>query len=192
MIRLAIDFSSVDSYLALAPSIELAERVGADIALVPFRSPPAPPIAQSENESVATRHRRVRQQYRWLNAQRYAAARGVELASADLTVDTVVALVGLSLANRHGRGHSFASLAFAKFWTLQVTRFGEDEVTDLLREAGVTDVDLDSALPDYESQQMELSEREVYDVPTYLVNDEMYIGRQHLPLIEHRIRTGGV
>lgn len=192
MIRLAIDFSSIESYLALAPSVELAERMGVNISLVPFRSPPAPPITRSESESVATRHRRVRQEYRWMSAQRYASARGIELARADVTVDTVVALVGLTLANRHGRGHSFASLAFAKFWTLQVTRFGEDDVTELLKEAGVRDVDLDSALPEYESLQMEMSEREVYDVPTYLVNEEMYIGRQHLPLIEHRIRTGGM
>lgn len=184
MILLALDFTSVSSYLALNPAVAIAEEIGVELQLQPFRVPQSPPPARVRNESDSERHQRIRAEYRAVDVQRYAEVQGIRLERAPYGIDPTLAHAALLEANENGVGVEFALRVFEGFWDGTLNIENSDEIRDLLRGFDLefkTPLDnLDEKLARVRSA---LEEQEVYSVPTFLVKGERYIGRQHLPMI---------
>lgn len=184
MIEFAFDFASSASLLALKPTLALADELGVDIAFHPFptdapRGAPPP----SATESVAERHARVRAEYHAKDFARYAKAQGLEVNRTPAGADTKLASIACLQARRQGVASAFVEHVFRDFWADRLDIESRDAVAEVLAEVGGGTFDADSLEAEYDAERKALAERGVHAVPAYLVADQLFIGRQHLPMI---------
>lgn len=184
MILLALDFTSASSYLALGPAVAIAEEIGVELRLQPFRVPQVPTPTKVQKESVAERHQRIRAEYRSADLERYAEVQGIRLEIAPYGIDPTFAHGALLVANEHGVGIEFARRVFRGLWEGTLDIESSNEIRKVLQ--GL-DVEFNHSMDLLQAQLDEirstLEEQEIYSVPTFLVKGERFIGRQHFPMI---------
>ena len=193
MIVLALDFTSTQSLLALGPATLVARETGVELQLLPFEVQPNPVPAQSEPESVAERHFRLRSEYKRSDEDRYAKLQGFTHLVRPTGVDPRLAHLSLLIANDFGVGTEFAHHVFRGLWSGQLRIEDERVVLKTLGDVGVTDPpNLAGSVERLEAIRQDLVNQEVDTVPTFLVNGERFVGREHLPMIRWMLQGGEV
>ena len=184
-IQAAFDFASAASLLAFKPACALADELGVAIDWLPFpmrRAMPAPDSAGAQ-ESAANRHLRVRAEYVARDAARYARAQGIEIARAADGVDSTLACAGCLWANRRGVGRAYVERVLFPFWADEFDLEDEAAIAGALAGVGADGFDAKRELAALPERKAALEERGVFNVPAFLVADQLFIGRQHLPMI---------
>jgi 2-hydroxychromene-2-carboxylate isomerase len=191
-LSIAIDFKSPSAYLAFGPITALAEQRGINIDWQPFVVSSA---KDHSIDSVSTgrgaQHRRVRAEYIERDIIRYAADRGLTIRGLHRQTDSTLAAIGL-LWTRHaapGLADGYVQRVFERYWREDLDIENDCAVRVLLEDLGVPAADFPAyargeGRAELERLQSELVNAGVFDVPTYLLNGEIYVGRQHLPLIQ--------
>lgn len=184
MIGFAFDYTNVASLLAFDPTCALADELGVEIQWLPFPSgvrSPSKPLGGEE--SVSERHTRVRAEYFARDTARYAAWRGIELNRDADGVDSSLACAGGLWATRHGVARDYNRHVLTEFWA------GRLDIEDPEALAAVLDR---QDAPGFESfdfvgplaeHRAAVAARGAFNVPAYLVEDEIFVGRAHLPMI---------
>lgn len=183
MIEVAFDFTSVASLLAYKPTQALANELGVEVAWLPFPTPDRPAPKHRAKETVGERHARVRAEYVAQDAARYARVQGVALARDAAGVDGTVASAGCLWANRHGVGGGYVERVLYPFWANALDIEDGERIRAVLDELGAPGFDAASLGEELREQAAALAARGVFSVPTYLVADQLFIGRAHLPMI---------
>ena len=189
MIELVLDFASVSAYLALNPAKHLADDLGVELKLTPLRSASevSPVAAPSVSADVGERHRWIRAEYSRRDALRYAEVQGLNIAIDGREHDSALALRGLLAANAEGKGFDFASTVFQQFWAGELQIDSDAAIASLLEELGIDDFEASDPRWDLDLVKEEMDRREIYSVPTFWVDGECYLGRQHLPMIRWQL-----
>ena len=136
-----------------------------------------------------SRHRRIRAEYIDRDVLRYGADRGLELRGLHRETDSTVAAVGLLWAKRQGLSlaRGYVERVFERYWREALNLEDERAIAALLAEigaaAGFEAFVKGEGRAELARLQWELREMGVFEVPSYIVNGEVYLGRQHLPLI---------
>lgn len=187
--ELVFDFTSAASLLAFKPACALADELGIAIDWLPFAAParaaPQRPRA-GEEEAAGERHLRVRAEYVARDTARYARVQGLELRRDAEGVDAALARAGCLWANRHGVGREYVERVLLQFWAARLDIEDRPAIAAALAESGAPAFDDDAvavAATALAAQQTALQERGIFNVPTFLVADQVFIGRQHLPMI---------
>ena len=183
MIEVAFDFASVASLLAFKPTQALARELGEGVAWRPFPMSSRPMPRRREAESVGERHARVRAEYVASDAARYARAQGVALARDAAGADATVASAGCLWANRHGVGGAYVERVLYPFWANRLDIEDEGRIVAVLEELGAPGFKAAALAAELRDQMAALRSRGVFAAPTYLVADQLFIGRAHLPMI---------
>ena len=183
MIELAFDFTSVASLLAVKPTRQLAAELGVPVSWLPFPTPSRPATPQRDGETVGERHARVRAEYVAQDAARYARAQGVALARDAAGVDGTAANTGCLWANRHGVGEGYVERVMYPFWANELDIEDAGRIAAILAELGAPGFDAPALGHELERHTVALAERGVFSAPTYLVAEQLFIGRAHLPMI---------
>ncbi|MEM9841001.1 MAG: DsbA family protein [Pseudomonadota bacterium] len=183
MLTVYIDFKSADAYLAMAPTLALARRTSIDLDWKPFRviEREVPPLRS--RETIGESHRRVRAQSQRDLAIKYAAHQGIDLRFPPATGSTDLALAVLGAIEVDPL--PFILAAFEAYWVSHadlddpriVSRLMTDSQTQL-------SCDLDAARGRFDLAQAEAEETGIVGVPAYLIQEQIFVGRQHLPWIE--------
>jgi len=170
------------SLLAFKPTYTLADELGIDVELLPFPTEVREAPPNGGDDTVGARHARVRAAYVAADTARYARWQGVELNRDAAGVDSSVACAGCLWAGRVGAAHKYAARVLAEFWAgrLELDRAPLAAVLDDLGAPGFGDYDYVS---DLEKHKADVASRGVYNVPTYVVDGQHFVGRQHLPMI---------
>jgi 2-hydroxychromene-2-carboxylate isomerase len=194
-LRVGIDFQQPQSYLAKAPTQLLAATLGITIDWLPMRARPlADPAAEMVGDSRGARHRRFRATYFERDLQRYAEAQGITLGDVRRSADSTLAGLGLLLARRHDAGDAYVDLMFDGYWRDGIDIENESVIREVLERAGAPGTTFAPAglRPEYDAVLADWREAKAVDAPAYLVGDEVFIGRAHLPMIEwlYRGRAG--
>ena len=184
-IDLAFDFTSTASLLAFKPTCALADELGIDVRWLPFPTETRTVPVKHPDETVAERHARVRAEYAAQDFARYAKVQGWTVAREASGVSSALASMVCLAANRGGaeRARAYVERVFREFWTGRLDIESERALAGVVAEL---DIDLGdtSTLPDeFKEHRTALTERGVFAVPTYLVADQLFTGRQHLPMI---------
>ena len=189
MIELVLDFVSINSYLALNPVKRLADELGVALKLTPLRTTSELQAlsAPSAGDDIGERHRWIRAEYARGDALRYAAVQGLNVAIDGRDQDSTTALRGLMAANAAGRGFDYASTVFRNFWSGELQIDSNDAIANLLEELGIAGFDALDPRWDLEPTREEMDGREIHSVPTFWVDGERYLGRQHLPMIRWQL-----
>jgi len=193
-LTLAIDFSSPRAYLALGPTCALAEQLGIEIDWQPFLiESRLAPWAPTRAEDRGVRHRAIRAAYVERDLARYLADRGMvrDLAKQANSRLAAITLLWLRRASKQ-LVSDYVQKVFEGYWRGELDIEDESALGRLLQKIG-------APLPGYETfvrgeglaeldrVRNELLNAGVFDVPAYVIAGEVFVGREHLPLIRNRL-----
>lgn len=187
MLTVYVDFKSPASYLALGPTLALIERRSVNTVWRPFQTTERDIPQIRDAEDVGQTHRRVRAEAERKTHERYAVLQSLDLKFRSPPENTDLALGALALID--GSPAAFIRCAFESYWTGSDDLNTLDGLRDLLDRSGdqineLSEHKLRNAL---QISQLEAEDRGVVDAPAYLIKDQIFVGRQHMPWIEDLI-----
>jgi 2-hydroxychromene-2-carboxylate isomerase len=195
-LTVAFDFRSPNSYLAIAPTCAMTQRLGVPVGWRAVRLPVLKrPVAAGPDDDRGSRHRSYRAEYLAHDLGRYASH---PLPDLYRDFDGLPAAMGLVWveAEAPGKLDAFVVGVFERYWRDGKEIDSIDAVGAVLRQVGVDASDFAAFAAGtgpglVEAMEDSLRAAGVIGTPTYLLDGEPYQGRQHLPLIEARLRAGG-
>ena len=183
MLTVYIDFKSPAAYLAISPTLALAKRLDLAIDWKPFRAIEREVPKLGKQETVGESHRRVRAASQRALSVTYAAHQGIDLrvppqpGSTDLALGVLLGIEGDPLPFIRG--------ALNAYWEAHADLDDMAVVHALLVESGVTYTgSLADARSVLEAAQMQAEEAGIVGVPGYVIEEQLFVGREHLPWIE--------
>lgn len=194
MIRIYIDFKSPGAYLALQPTLALLERHQPDSQWLAFSGSTfnlADNVPQHiDNEDKGSRHRRVRALARRDTHLLYAAQQGLTMHFQQPAHQCDLALAVLCATN--GANLDYIKASFAAYWQAGLDLNQAAVVGELMTRSGL-DADLLAQLQTEEllaTAQSRAAQDGVVDAPAYVIAEQLFIGREHLPWVEELILAG--
>lgn len=183
MLTVYLDFKSPGAYLSIAPTLALIERTGIGIVWKPFQTVERDVPKLGKEETVGESHRRVRAASQRALAVKYASHQGIDLRFPNHPGETSMAL-GV-LAEIHGDPLPFIRGAFNAYWEVHANLNDLAVVHALLQESGVDyRGSLSTAHDALERAQAQAEEAGIVGAPAYVIEDQIFVGREHLPWIE--------
>jgi 2-hydroxychromene-2-carboxylate isomerase len=201
-LTVVLDIRYPQAYLALHPASELARSLGVDVDWLPL--PVAtlkPPSTAAADDGRGVRHRRHRARLIASEIGTYSDIQGLVLRDYYRDGDAEALNLGwLWIREKHPQQlEAYLSEAFRAYWAVELDPADEARVASLVESFGGEGKAFLSWLaaegPAVSRAFIdELHERGVFGVPSYLVDDEVFLGRQHLPMIRWILegRTGQV
>jgi 2-hydroxychromene-2-carboxylate isomerase len=193
-LTLAIDFASPRAYLAVGPTRAMAEQLGIEIDWQPFLVELRPaPMAPSRGEDRGTRHRAIRAAYVERDLARYLADRGI-VRDLGKQANSRLAAITLLWLKREAQQlvGNYIQQVFEGYWRGELDIEDESALRGMLQKIGAPLSGFETfvredGLPALDRVRSELMNAGVIDVPAYVIADEVFIGREHLPLIRNRL-----
>ena len=194
-LTVVIDFKSSYAYLAVAPVCALADELGIELDWQPLILGAATAMEPAQGGSDrGSRHRRMRTEYLKRDMARYAAARGLDMRGFEQGRDSTLASLGLLWTKRVAPqlASAFVERIFADYGRGALDLADEKAIRAVLTEVGASVSGFEAfakneGRAELERVQSQLREAGVFDVPTYVLDGERYLGRQHLPLLRVRL-----
>ena len=185
--HLYIDFKCPAAYLALKPTLALSEELGVPINWHGIRSYQRALMQEMPNEDVGERHRRVRALARQKTHLLYSQVQDLPMQFRNPPTNTDMALAALSLLNESGSDPlPFITAAFNTYWT------GDADLNDAVVVAGLPSAPTlendDDARTHFEAALEQAEENGIFTTPTYVVNEQIFVGREHLPWIRELLQ----
>jgi len=185
VIAFAFDYTSTASLLAFKPTCALADELDVPVEWlpVPGNGRPARVGAKTGDESVAERHSRVRAAYVAMDVARYARWQGIEINRDAAGVDSSLACAGGLWADRHGVARAYHEHVLTEFWAGRLDIEDGTTLTSVLDGLGAPGFDDQNFEAPLAAHKVSLEDRGVHTLPTYLVEEQVFVGRAHLPMI---------
>ncbi len=183
MIGFAFDYTSAAALLAFRPTCALADELGVAIDWLPFPTEATAARPYRDDETVGERHARVRSEYIARDVRRYAKMQGIKVMRDATGVDSTLACGGCLWAGRYRLAGAYTRQVLFDFWGDQLDIEDPDAINTLLAKLGAPgffDFNFGAELATHRAA---MEARGVFTVPTYLVAEQLFIGREHLPMI---------
>jgi 2-hydroxychromene-2-carboxylate isomerase len=190
-----IDLKSPYAYIAIDPTRAMARAAGVAIDWRPFTLdiPSYLGSARLDNKGAVASSQRTRQQwgdvrYAYMDVRRYANLTGKTVRGTVKIWDSSLAGISMLWAKHHQRLDPYIDEVYPRFWRRELDIEDIDVLESVLRDAAVpTEGFRVFARGPGRAEHDELNTAAfgagVFGVPTYLVGDEMWFGRQHLPRV---------
>ena len=186
-VRVAIDFKHPAAYLAVAPARALEARLGRPFEWLPLDVPALIEHPKSANEDRGARHRRIRNEYLVNDLRRYAESRGLSLGDPYRRIDTTAASLGLLWLRRRPPvlASEYVTRVFDRIWAANAPAELPFVEQSLGAEASGFRAYADSDGPkELAAVREELLSHGAWNVPAFYVAGDVFLGRQHLPMVE--------
>jgi 2-hydroxychromene-2-carboxylate isomerase len=196
-----IDYKSPYAYLAKDPTYELARDFPVRLDWLPYVLD-IPSFLGSAKLDAGGRvveenrnpHQWRRVKYSYMDCRRQARRRGLVIRGTQKIWDSTLAGAGLLYAKRHGEPvlRRYNDLIFDRFWKRELDIEDPAVVAGVLTEAGANIVGVPAWLVDEGRREVERLSREaeeigVFGVPSFIVDGELFWGREHLPDIREML-----
>lgn len=194
-----IDLKSPYAYLAIDPTRAMAKALGIEIDWRPFTLDIPSYLGSAKldkggrkvekSERTPTQWSGVK--YAYGDARRYANLTGKTVRGTIKIWDSSGAGIAMLFAKRQGRDalDRFLDHAYPIFWRRELDIDDRSALEAALEAVGVPSAGFAAFLEgegraEHDALNEAAFEGGVYGVPTYLADDEMWFGREHLPRIE--------
>lgn len=190
-LTVALDIRHPFAYLALGPTIALRRETAVEIDWLPVRTQTLrPPSRSGPDDDRGFRHRRHRAEMIAREIAVYADVQGLRLESPYRDGPTAPLHSAWLWIRAHAPDllETFLERAFAKYWAVDLDTDSLDEIAMLAGECGLDE----GAIRAWTAGEgtnagdriaAELAEAGVFQTPAYLLGNEVFYGRQHLPMI---------
>ncbi len=203
-LKVYIDYKSPYAFIAKDPTYQLEQEFGVEIDWYPLTLNIGSYLgtAKKDDSGKVTENKRSPRQwlavkYAYRDARRYAELRGLTLKGTQKIWDTSLAHIGLLWAKQQGHDvlKRYTDITYERFWKRELDVEDFDVVTGVLREAGVDTTGFrDYADGDgrtlHDEMQDEILDKGYYGVPTYVIDDAVYFGRENLPRVRWHLAGG--
>lgn len=193
-----IDLKSPYAFIAIEPTRDMARALGVQVDWRPFTLDIPSYLGSArldERGKVAASERTPQQwkgvKYAYRDARRYAGLRDKTLRGTVKIWDSSQAGIAMLWAKRHGDDvfDRFVDDAYARFWRRELDIDDPSVLEATLSRAGAPVAGFREYLSgpgrtEHDALNEEAFAAGVFGVPTYLVGDEMWFGREHLPRVE--------
>jgi len=196
------DYKSPYAYLAKGPTYALARETGATVEWRPYVLDIPSYLGSArldgagnvvEESRNAHQWRRVR--YSYMDARRQARKQGLVIRGTQKIWDSALAAAGMLWAQRQGEAvfRAYHDRVFERFWRRELDIEDAGALDALLRECGADAPGAAAYLLGEGRQhvaaiQAAAEAQGVFGVPSYVVDGELFWGREHLPDIAERLR----
>ena len=185
ILKIYIDFKSPESYLAFHQTRKISFGDNIRIEWRPFLTNSRNiPIAK-EIETKGETHARIREEHRKFINLKYSKNLSIPMRYPDEDIQTNLALA--LTPHLQDKTVQYISLAFDYYWRKN-WNLNDPAIVEMLLAKTQSDKNLlrnSSALIDTLRENTALSkEQGVLSTPTYQINEELFLGREHLPWIE--------
>ena len=192
-----IDLKSPYAYLAIEPTRAMAAGVGVTLDWRPFTLdiPSYLGSARLDESGKATTGERTAEQwtgvrYAYMDARRYANLTGKTVRGTVKIWDSSLAGISMSWAKQQGAPafDRFLDSVYPRFWRRELDIEQIDVLEWVLRDAGLS-IDgfrvfaMGDGRREHDLSNESAFDAGVFGVPTYLVADELWFGREHLPRV---------
>jgi 2-hydroxychromene-2-carboxylate isomerase len=197
MLKVYIDFKSPYAFIAMAPTYALEDEFGIEIDWYPltldigsFLGTAKTNKAGKVVENNRSPHQWLAVKYAYMDARRYANLRSLTLRGPQKIWDSSIAAIAMVWAKQAGRDvlKRYSSMTFDGFWKRELDIEDPSVITALLEEAGANTDEFIVYLEGrgrehHDKLQDEILDLGYFGVPTYVIEDEVYFGREHLPRV---------
>lgn len=188
-IKLYFDYKSPFAYLAKDEAYKLEDEYNVRIEWLPY--------VLDIPEALGDVQTRTQQQWRkirylYMDARRWANKRGVTIKGPQKIFDSSIAAVGMLYAQQHGVFNAYHDRMYERFWTRAIDIEDPHAVASLLKEVGA-DVKGFLAYLDGEGKaklaaiQQQADADEVFGVPLFIVEGEVFWGHDRVPLLREKL-----
>ena len=146
-------------------------------------------------EEARNAHQWRRVRYSYMDCRRQAQRRGLTIRGTQKIWDSTLAAAGMLFALRAGPDifRFYHDMVFERFWQRDLDIESVDALATILAAAGATAADFRAAVGPLQTEVATISRaaeaQGVFGVPTFVIDGELYWGREHLPDIRERLRT---
>lgn len=203
-IDLYIDYKSPYAYLAVEPAWELERDFEVSLNWLPYTLDIPDYLGSAKVDSQGnvlednrSPHQWRRVRYSYMDVRRYANLRGLTVRGTQKIWDSSLAAIGLLHAKDHGDFRRYNDIVYERFWRRDLDIEDPAVIEAVLREAGTYAAGFRS-FADGEGRALhdriraEAEDRGVFGVPTFVLDDEIFWGREHLALIRLRLDEQGL
>lgn len=197
MLEVYIDYKSPYAFIAKDPTYALEQQFGIEIDWYPLTLNIGSYLGTARTNDtgkVIESNRNPMQwlavKYAYMDARRYANLRSLTLRGTQKIWDSSLAAIGMLWAKELGHDvlKSYTDMTYERFWKRELDIEDETVITSLLQEAGAdvtgfTDYLHSQGRESHDQLQDEILDRGYFGVPTYVIDGEMYFGREHLPRV---------
>lgn len=188
-ITLYFDYKSPFAYLAKNEAYKLEDEYNVRIEWLPY--------VLDIPEALGDVQTRTQQQWRkirylYMDARRWANKRGVTIKGPQKIFDSSIAAVGMLYAQQHGVFKAYHDRMYERFWTRAIDIEDPHAVASLLKEVGA-DAEGFLAYLDGEGKaklaavQQQADADEVFGVPLFIVEGEVFWGHDRVPLLREKL-----
>ncbi|MBV1906683.1 MAG: DsbA family protein [Pseudomonadales bacterium] len=189
-VSVCIDFKDPSAYLAWQPTLDLSEALSITFDWLPFVSPVKHSAPELKLNTREARHKLMRYQYRQMDLIRYAGKSILSLSAINRNVDSKLASIGLLWCKQQSSdiAMKYIEETFKACWKSELDISEKAVIRAVLAKAGAA-LDLFDEFCDttgntqLASLQKTLKNQGVFDTPAYLLEGELFVGRQHLPMM---------
>ena len=193
-----IDLKSPYAYLAIEPTRAMAASVGVDIDWRPFTLDIPSYLGSAKldrgGKKVEKSSRTPEQwggvKYSYMDCRRYANLTGKTVRGTVKIWDSSLAGIAMLWAKRQGRAafDRFVDTVYPPFWRRELDIEKLPVLTSVLEAAGCDVAGFESfaagpGRTEHDATNEAAFAAGVFGVPTYLVEDELWFGREHLPRV---------
>jgi len=190
-----IDYKSPYAYLAKDLAYELEGDFGVQVDWLPYvlDIPSFLGSARVDEsgkviEEQRNPHQWRRVRYTYMDCRRQAKKRGLVIRGPQKIWDSTLAAIGMLYAKRQGESvlHRYHDLTFERFWKRELDIEDPGVIDAVLAEAGADTVGFSAYHAGEGREELERICRAaeasgVFGVPSFVVNGELFWGREHLP-----------
>jgi 2-hydroxychromene-2-carboxylate isomerase len=143
-----------------------------------------------------TAHQWRKVRYAYMNARREANRRGLTLRGTQKIWDSSIAAIGLLWAKPQGEAvlRAYSDRTFERFWRRELDIEDPAVVEAVLKEAGADTAGFAAFLAgpgraEHDAIRAAAEAAGIFGVPSYVVDGELFWGREHLPAIRERLEA---
>jgi len=189
-IKMYSDYKSPFAYLAFDPAFELEKKFNVRIRWIPFQ-------LRIKGKGERSLYSEYKTKYSYLDARRWAKARGFIIRGTVKVYDTTPALVGGLFAEKHQRLIDYSRRVYELFWRRELEADQPDAVAGVIASLGLSSDEYLKYLGRegaraYELAQEEAAADHVFGVPLFFFENEPFWGHDRIPMLEERLTEAGL
>jgi len=193
-IKLYFDYKSPFAYLAKDETYELEDDYHIQIEWLPY--------VLNIPEALGDLQNRTKQQWRkirysYMDARRWANKRGLVVKGPQKIFDSSIAAIGMLYAQKQGKFRAYHDRVYERFWKRELDIEDEQAIAKMVAEAGadpegfLTYLERDGRT-ELDAIQQRAEEDEIFGVPIFIVEKEMFWGHDRIPLIREKLDAMGL
>ena len=197
-----VDVKSPYAFVSIKPTLELEKELGVEFDWRPLTLDIPSYLGSAEKRGGKVIRSEGRSQTAWntirysyRDARRYAERQGYILKGTEKIWDTSIASIAILWIRQTARSRlsSFFEVVYPTFWRRELDVEDISVVENCLEKAGVSsqgfrEFESGDGRTLHDNLQKQFHAKGIYGVPTYVIGDEVFFGREHLPYLRWHLK----